>query len=204
MRTSQTDQALKVLNDRGISRLSELMAAGIGQETLARLVRNGRVVRLARGLYQLAGTDPETAHNFAEACKLVPRGVICLVSALQFHELTVQLPRAICMAIDTGSSTPRQSYPPMKFVRFSKNVMSEGVDHHKIEGVDVKITDIAHTVADCFRFRSKIGVDVAVEGLREALKRSPSMADAIIKAAEHRRIWTKLRPYLEALLDHGR
>ncbi|MDE2113091.1 MAG: type IV toxin-antitoxin system AbiEi family antitoxin domain-containing protein [Alphaproteobacteria bacterium] len=200
--TSQTDQALKVLKARGILRLNELMAAGVAQETMARLVRSGRVTRLARGLYQLAGSDPETAHSFAEASKLVPKGVVCLVSALQFHELTVQLSRAIWMAIETGSSTPRIAYPPMRFVRFSKKAMSEGIEHHTIEGVTVRVTDPATTIADCFCFRSKVGIDVALEGLREALRRRPTMADAIMKAAQRRRIWTKLRPYLEALLEH--
>jgi predicted transcriptional regulator of viral defense system len=94
MQPTQTDQALKLLKARGIARLGELMAAGVGQETVSRLVRNGRIARLARGLYQLPGSDLESTHGLAEASKLVPKGVICLVSALQFHELTVQLPRA--------------------------------------------------------------------------------------------------------------
>ncbi len=108
----------------------------------------------------------------------------------------------IWMAIETGAATPRLSYPSMKFVRFAKKAMSEGIERHKIEGVTVRITDPATTVADCFCFRSKVGVDVAVEGLREALRRSPKMTDAVMKAAQRRRIWTKLRPYLEALLEH--
>ncbi len=200
--STQTGQALELLKARGMLRLSELMAAGVAQETMARLVRNGQVTRLARGLYQLAGSDPETAHSFAEASKLVPKGVICLVSALQFHELTVQLPRAIWMAIATGSATPRITYPPMRFVRFSPKAISDGVERHTIEGVPVHITDPATTIADCFRFRSKVGIDVALEGLREALKRQPAMADAIMMAAQRRRIWTTLRPYLEARLEH--
>jgi predicted transcriptional regulator of viral defense system len=202
MRETQTHQAIKVLKERGITRLSELMAAGIAQETVSRLVRSGQVIRLARGLYQLSDSDPETAHGFAETSKLVPKGIICLISALQFHELTVQLPRATWVAIETGTSAPRISYPPMRFVRFSKKAMGEGVERHKIEGVSVKVTDIPHTVADCFCFRSKVGIDVAVEGLREALRRSPRMGDAILRAAKSRRIWTTLRPYLEARLDH--
>lgn len=203
MRLTQTDQALKLLKARGITRLAELMAAGVGQETVSRLVRDGRVIRLARGLYQLPGSDLESTHGFAEAAKLVPKGVICLVSALQFHELTVQLPRAIWMAIETGARAPRISYPPMKFVRFAKETISQGIEQHRIEGVTVRVTDTATTLADCFRFRSKVGVDVALEGLREALKRKKTTPDAIMKAAQRRRIWTKLRPYLEATVEHG-
>jgi predicted transcriptional regulator of viral defense system len=202
MKHSQTDLALKTLKTRGIVRLSELMVAGVAQETVARLVRSGRVARLARGLYRLADADPETAHSFAEACKLVPKGIVCLVSALQFHELTVQLPRSIWMAIETGTTTPLVSYPPMRFVRFEKKAMSEGVERHKTEGVIVRVTDPATTIADCFRFRSKVGIDVALEGLREALRHKAATADAVMLAAQRRHIWTKLRPYLEAMLEH--
>jgi predicted transcriptional regulator of viral defense system len=203
MQISQTDQAIKALKTRGIARLSELMAAGVAQETVARMVRTGRITRLARGLYQLPGSDLESAHGLAEASKLVPKGVVCLVSALQFHELTVQLPRSIWLAIETGARTPSLSYPPVQFVRFAKKALAEGTEQHKIEGVTVRITNPAYTIADCFRFRSKVGLDVALEGLREALKRKTTTADAIMKAAQRRRIWSKLRPYLEAMVDHG-
>jgi len=200
--STQTDTALKALKERGIARLSELMAAGVGQETVARLIRDGRVVRLARGLYQLPNSDLQTAHGLAEACKLVPKGVICLISALQFHELTMQLPRSIWMAIKRSARTPHVSYPRIQFVRFAEAALPEGVERHKIEGVTVRVTNPAYTVADCFRFRSKVGLDVALEGLREVLKRKACKPDAIMKAAQRRRIWTKLRPYLEAMIDH--
>lgn len=204
MISTQTDVALKALKDRGIARLSELMAAGVGQETVARLVRDGRVVRLARGLYQLPNSDLQIAHGLAEACKLVPKGVICLVSALQFHDLTVQLPRSIWMAIETGARTPRVSYPRIRFVRFAKETLPDGIGRHKIEGVTVRVTNPAYTIADCFRFRRKVGLDVALEGLREALRRKLCKPDAIMKAAQRRRIWTRLRPYLEAMIEHDR
>ena len=200
---TQTNKALEAVRKRGIARLSELMAAGVSQETVARLAREGRIVRLARGLYQLPDSDIQAEHGFAEACKLVPKGVICLVSALQFHELTVQLPRSIWMAIDSSAWRPRIAYPPIQFVRFGKTAMSEGVEQHKIEGVTVRVTNPASTIADCFRYRSKVGLDVALEGLREALRKKTCTADAIMKAAQGRRIWTKLRPYLEATVDHG-
>jgi len=179
------------------------MAAGVGQETVARLAREGRVVRLARGLYQLPNSDIQAEHGFAEACKLVPKGVVCLVSALQFHQLTVQLPRSIWMAIESSAWKPRIAYPPIQFVRFGKTAMSEGIERHKIEGVTVRVTNPASTVADCFRYRSKVGFDVALEGLRETLRKKACTPDAIVEAAQSRRIWTKLRPYLEATIDHG-
>jgi len=200
---TQSDKAIKTLRQRGIARLSELIAAGVGQETVARLVRNGSIVRLTRGLYQLPNSNLQSAHGLAVACKLVPKGVVCLISALQFHELTVQLPRAIWMALEVGARTPRISYPRVQFVRFSKEALPEGMERHKIEGVTVRVTSPAYTIADCFRFRRKVGLDVALEGLREALKRKVCTSDAIMKAAQRRRIWTKLRPYLEATMDHG-
>lgn len=200
---TQTDTALSALKERGMARLSELMALGVGQETVARLVRDGRVLRIARGLYQLPDSDLQSTHGLAEACKLVPKGVVCLISALQFHELTVQLPRAIWMAIEKAARTPRVTYPRIQFVRFGKDALFDGIERHKIEGVSVRVTNPAYTIADCFRFRSKVGLDVALEGMREALKRKTTTPDAIMKAAQRRRIWTKLRPYLEATIDHG-
>ena len=199
---NQSEKAIALVRKQGIARLSELVTAGLNPATVARLAREGRITRLARGLYQLPDADLATEHNFAEACKLVPKGIICLISALQFHDLTVQLPRSIWMAIESSAWKPRIASPPLRFVRFGKAALAKGVEKHKIEGVMVRVTDIPHTIADCFRFRSRVGVDVAVEGLREALRRSPSMGDAVVKAAEHRRIWTKLRPYLEAMRDH--
>jgi len=200
---NQTEKAFALLRKQGIVRLSELVSAGLNPATVARLAREGLITRLTRGLYQLPDADLATEHDFAEACKLVPKGVICLVSALQFHDLTDQLPRAIWMAIGSSAWKPRVTSPALRFVRFGKATLAEGIEKHKVEGVVVRVTDIPYTIADCFRFRSKVGLDVAIEGLRAALRRRPTMADAIMKAAQHRRIWTKLRPYLEAMLDHG-
>ena len=200
---SQTEKALACLRKQGIARLSELMAAGVNQLTVARLTREGRIVRLTRGLYQLPDVELATEHSFAEVGKLVPKGVICLVSALQYHDLTDQLPRAIWVAIQSSAWKTRISSPAIKFVHFGKEALVEGVEKHKIEGVTVRITDIPHTIADCFRFRSKVGTDVALEGMREALRRKKVTGDSIMHAAQRRRIWTKLRPYLEATLDHA-
>ncbi len=200
---NQIEKAVALIRKQGIARHSELMAAGVSQETVARLAREGRIARLARGLYQLPDAELATEHGFAEACKLVPKGVICLISALQFHDLTVQLPRAIWVAIGSSAWMPRAVRPPLRFVRFGETALTEGVEKHKIEGVTVRVTDPAHTIADCFRFRSKVGIDVAIEGMREAIRRKRTTGDAIMRAAQGRRIWTKLRPYLETMLDHA-
>ena len=169
--SAQRTRALDLLKARGMLRLKDFVAEGIGPETLARLVREGVVVRPARGLYQLSDTQVEAAPALAEAAVLVPKGIVCLTSALQFHELTLQMPSAIWMAIDRTAWRPRIDYPRIRFVRFAGQALTEGVVRHRIEGVEVPITEPARTIVDCFRYRAKVGLDVAMEGLREGLRR---------------------------------
>jgi len=186
-----------------MARLRELTAAGVNEETVARLVRTGDIVRLARGLYQLPGVDFQAEHSLAEAAKLVPKGVICLISALQFHRLTVQLPPFIWMAIDRTTRKPKLDYPPIHFVRFGAQALTMGVEAHVIEGVNVRIYDPAKTVVDCFRYRNKIGTDVALEGLREAIRQKRARPDDIARYARACRAWTVIRPYLQSVLADG-
>lgn len=147
-------------------RLKDFMAEGIGPETLARLVREEAIVRPARGLYQLPDTQIEAAHMLAKAAVLVPKGVVCLTSALQYHELTLQMPSAVWMAIERTAWRPKIDYPRIWFVRFTGPALTAGVTRHRIDRIDVPITDPAKTVVDCFRYRTKVGLDVAMEGLR--------------------------------------
>jgi predicted transcriptional regulator of viral defense system len=167
--SSQRLRALDLLKALGMLRLKDFMAEGNGPETLARLVRERVVLRPARGLYQPAASPVGAAHTLAEAAVLVPRGVICLNSALQHHELTLQMPSAVWMAIDRAAWRPRIDYPPIRFVRSSRPALVEGIVRHRIEGVEVPITEPARTIVDCFRYRAKVGIDVAMEGLREGL-----------------------------------
>jgi predicted transcriptional regulator of viral defense system len=182
-------------------RLKDFVAEGIGPETLARLVREEAVLRLARGLYQLPAADFEAAHTLAEAAALVPRGVVCLTSALQYHELTLQMPSAVWMAIDRAAWRPKIDYPPIRFVRFTGSALTEGIEHHHIENVDVPITDPARTIVDCFRYRSKIGLDVAMEGLREGIRRRRCTPDQLWRYARNARVWSVMRPYVEAMVS---
>ena len=180
-------------------RLKDFVAEGIGPETLARLVREEEVVRLARGLHQLPDTPIEAAHALAEAAVLVPKGVVCLTSALQYHELTLQMPSAVWMAIDRTAWRPTFDYPPIRFVRFSGWALTEGVERHPIENVDVPITDPARTIVDCFRYRAKVGLDVAMEGLRQGLRRRRCTPDQLWRFARKARVWSVMRPYVEAM-----
>ena len=199
---NQQQQALKLLERHGMMRLSELMAHGIHPPTLARLVEKGEVVRPARGLYELADREIELAHSLAALAKRVPRGVICLISALQYHESTVQMPRSIWMAVGERDRIPRIDTPPARFVRFGGQALTLGVETHRIDSVPVKIFDPAKTVVDCFRFRNTVGLDVALEGLRMALQARKASPDAIAGYARKLRIWTVLRPYLESAAAH--
>jgi predicted transcriptional regulator of viral defense system len=144
--------------------------AGITAATVSRLEREGFVARLGRGLYQLADAVPDGNDSLAEATKRVPKGVICLVSALAFHGITDQMPRRVWMAIGPKSWKPQIDSPPLRIVRFADKFLRDGVEIHGIEGVPVPIFGVAKTIADAFRHRSSLGTDIAVPALKEALR----------------------------------
>ncbi len=182
-------------------RLKDFVAEGIGPETLARLVREDAVMHPARGLYQLPDAQIEAAHTLAEAAALVPKGIVCLTSALQYHELTLQMPAAVWMAIERTAWRPKIDHPCIRFVRFTGHSLSEGVVRHRVEGVDVPITDPARTIVDCFRYRAKVGLDVAIEGLLEGFRRRRCTPDELWRYAGKARVWSVMRPYVEAMVS---
>lgn len=193
------DKAMEIISRGGMARLREIQAAGIPGVVVARLAKAGRVVRLARGLYQLPDTDIQVGHTFAEVAKIVPKGVICLISALVHHQLTLQMPPFVWVAIEGHTRQPKRHYPPMRFVRFSRKALSEGIEQHLIEGVAVRMTSPARTIVDCFRFRNKIGPDIAISAMREALRKRRCTADEIIAFARSLRMAGVIRPYIEAM-----
>ena len=199
--SAQRTRALDLLKSRGMLRLKDFVAEGIGPETLARLVREEAIVRPARGLYRLADAPVEAAHSLAEAAILVPKGVICLISALQYHELTLQMPAAVWMAIERTAWRPKIDYPRIRFVRFTGPALKDGVERHVIEGVAVPITNPARSIVDCFRYRGKVGLDVAMEGLREGLRRGRCTPDELWRHARTARVWSVMRPYVEAMVS---
>ena len=201
--TTQRSRALALLGRQSMLRLKDFTAQDIGPETLARLVREGLIVRLARGLYQQANASVDARHSLAEAAALVPKAVVCLISALQFHELTLQMPSEVWMAIDRTAWRPRIEYPPIRIVRFSGTALTNGIKRHRIEGVEVAITDAARTIVDCFRYRRKIGIDVALEGLREGLRQRKVTSDQLWRNAAKMRVWSILKPYVEATAADG-
>lgn len=199
--STQRTRAFDLLKSRGMLRQKDFLAEGIGPETLARLVREETVARLARGLYQLPEARVEAAHSLAEAAVLVPKGVICLISALQYHELTLQMPAAVWMAIERTAWRPKIDYPRIRFVRFPGAALKDGVVRHLIEGVAVPITNPARSIVDCFRYRGKVGLDVAMEGLREGLRRGRCTPDELWRHARTARVWPVMRPYVEAMVS---
>ena len=184
-------------------RLSEFREAGITAATISRMVDKGDVVRLSRGLYQRADAPLDANYSLAEAAKRVPKGVVCLTSALAFHELTDRLPRAVWMAIGTKDWAPKQGSPPIRIVRFTDALLRDEVLTVPIEGVPVKIFGVAKTVADCFRHRRSVGQSVALEGLQEALRQRKATPAEIARHAERGGVAGVMRPYLEALTANG-
>jgi predicted transcriptional regulator of viral defense system len=200
MAATQGARALNLLKARGMLRLKDFIAENIEPETLARLVRDGHAIRPARGLYQLPDAQVDAAQSFAEAAALVPKGIICLISALQFHRLTLQMPSAVWMAIERTAWRPTISYPPIRFVRFSGWAMIEGVEQYPIQSRKVPITNPARTIVDCFRYRNKIGIDVAMEGLREGIRQRQCTSDQLWHYGKMARVWTVMRPYVETVV----
>jgi len=204
---TQPKQAIALLRRRGIMRLTEFTEAGISAATIQRMEQKGVVLRLGRGLYQLPGAEFDTHHSIAEAAKRVPRGVICLTSALAYHELTDTISSRIWMAIGPKDWKPLVTNPPLQFVRFGPKVLDAGIETHEIEGVTVRIYNPAKTIVDMFRYRASAGtrfkqspgLNLAIEGLREGLRtRKASPAD-IAKFASEAGIWKTIEPYLDAM-----
>lgn len=200
---TQRDRANRLLQKQGIVRLREFRDAGITAATISRMLNDGEVIRLARGLYQRPDAPLDANHSFAEAAKRVPKGVVCLVSALAFHELTDQLPRAVWMAIGLKDWAPKNGNPPIHIVRFTEALLKDEVITERIEGVPVKIFGVAKTITDCFRHRRTVGQSVALEGLQEALRQRKATPAEIARAAERGGVSTVIRPYLEALTENG-
>jgi predicted transcriptional regulator of viral defense system len=191
-------QLLALARQSGVIRPEDARAKGIAPVYFTRLVRSGALVRVGRGLYSLADGTPTADRTLVEAARHVPRGVVCLLSALRLHRLTTQMPPAIWMAIDVKARRPSASGPPLEIVRMSGPALTHGVEARSLEGVTVRLYGAAKTVADCFKFRNKIGVDVAIEALRD-YRRSRGSVDELLRFAEICRVARVMRPYMEAL-----
>jgi predicted transcriptional regulator of viral defense system len=196
---TQSEQTLQILHEVGILRPQELAGYGIAPVTLYALYRQGKVLRTGRGLYLLPDAELTEHHSLAEACKRVPHGVVCLLSALRFHNIGTQNPFEVWLAVDRKARRPQVDYPPLRIVRFSGTALSDGVEGQQIEGVSIRVYAIAKTVADCFKYRHKIGLDVALEALRESLAKRRCTHQELWHYAKICRVHNVMQPYLEAL-----
>jgi predicted transcriptional regulator of viral defense system len=193
------DRILDLVEQRGVLRPRDLDAVHIPREYLRRLLAEGLLERPGRGLYVAADAEPSERETTAEAGRRVPHGVVCLLSALRFHDLTTQSPHEIWMAISRKARLPKVDYPPIRFVRFSGKALTHGVEESRIDAVPIRVYTPAKTVADCFKYRNKIGLDVALEALRDCWKMRKANMDELWEAAKVCRMSNVMRPYLEAL-----
>lgn len=190
---------LRLARKKRLFRLSEAAAAGIHPESVRRLTRQGQLTRVGRGLYALPTLEPTEHHTLAEVVKRVPKGVFCLLTALRFHGLGTQNPREVWLTVDRRAGIPRIDFTPVRVVRISGAALSTGIDEHEVEGVRVRITSPARTVVDCFKFRNKIGIDVAVEALRDYRRLRKGTADELWRQADRLRMAKVIRPYWDGM-----
>lgn len=183
----------------GTLRMSEALHLGINRRTLYAMRDAGIVEAFTRGLYRLASLEPLANPDLVTVAARVPQGVLCLISALSFHELTTQVPHTIDVALERGTRKPRLDYPPTRFFWFSGPAFQEGIETHTLDGVPVRIYDPEKTLADCFRYRNQLGMDVVLEALRFWRERRRKKLDALLKYARMRHVERAIRPYLEAM-----
>ena len=197
---SSTERHIQTLLRRaGTARSRELVAAGTTRSQLSRMVATGQLLRVARGLYALPDYEGGEHGALVTVAKRAPGVLFCLLTALRIHDLTTQAPFEIWIAIGNKEHPPRLDYPPLRTVRFSEAALKAGVETRRVDGTQVRVTNVAKTVADCFKFRNKIGLDVALEALREARRAKKASADELWRYAKIDRVTNVMRPYLEAV-----
>ncbi|MCL5266956.1 MAG: type IV toxin-antitoxin system AbiEi family antitoxin domain-containing protein [Bacteroidetes bacterium] len=183
----------------GILRTAEAIRKGIHPETLYSLLREGKLERLSRGVLRIADGHPLSNPDLVKVAKRIPTGVICLLSALSFHDLTTHVPHEVDVALPFGAEQPRLQHPPFRAYRFRGKSFTEGIETHSIDGVQVRIYSAEKTLADCFKFRNKIGINTAVEALRMYRQRGKIKSNELMKFAAICRVKDVMRPYLEAI-----
>lgn len=194
-----TKHILEVFRELKVVRPKDLAVRGIPPVYLQRLCLSGVVIRASRGIYHNARHQPSSRYLLALMAKRIPKAVVCLLSALELHDLTTQSPHQIWVAIDQSARRPADSDLPLRIVHFSKTSLVSGVETVSIEGIQVKVTSVAKTIADCFKFRRKIGEDIAIEALRDGLKKRKCTRDEIWKQSKICRVSNVIRPYMESI-----
>jgi predicted transcriptional regulator of viral defense system len=200
MTTSDRTRLLALAKRRGVISARDASRAGIHSQHLTRLVAERVLERIARGQYRLASRPITEHHGLVVAARAVPQGVICLLSALAFHRLGSQLPADVWIAIERGARAPARRQLPLRVVHFSRAAFRDGIETHRIEGEGVRVYSVAKTLADLFKYRNKVGLEVAVEALREGWRERRFTVEALDRAAGACRVARVIRPYVEAVL----
>jgi predicted transcriptional regulator of viral defense system len=200
-RSPNLETAVQIFKSQGgVLRMADALKHGIHRVTLYKMLDHGLLERMSRGLYWLRETAPLTNPDLVAVAKRVPQGVICLISALAFHDLTLQIPHAIDVATPRNAEPPRLDYPPIRVFRFSAAAFSAGIEVHVIDGAGVRVYCREKTLADCFKYRNKIGMDTVLEALNLYKEKHRVAAEVLLKYAEICRVAKVMRPYLEAML----
>jgi predicted transcriptional regulator of viral defense system len=198
--TSPTqERLLALIRSAGVFRARDLEQEGFSRKQLSRLHARGLVEQVGRGLYRVPDAEISENQTLVEAARRVPHGIICLLSALRFHEMTTQNPFEVWLAIGRKDRLPRVDHPPLRIVRFSGAALSEGIEEHEAQGVPLRVYNPAKTVADCFKYRNKIGLDVAIEALRDGVEKRLATFDDLWRYAKVCRVSNVMRPYLESV-----
>lgn len=194
-------KAMKFIETRGgLVRTTEAIKAGIHSRTLRQLCHDGTLEQVSRGIYRLASQPPLSNPDLVTVAVRVPNAVICLISALAYHELTTQVPHAVSIALKKGAETPRLEYPPITVHRFREASLNAGIEEHRIDGVAVRIYSPEKTLADTFKSRHRIGMDVVLEALKLYKARKKFKLGELLTYARICRVENAMRPYLEAMM----
>jgi len=196
---THTQRLLYLVRQKGVVRPNDLDELGVPRVYLTRLTANGHLEKAGRGLYRLPDAQLTEHESLVAIAARAPQAVFCLLTALQFHELTTQLPRQVWIAMPRGSHTPKIDYPPVKMVQFSGETYTQGIEVHERDQVQLRVYGVAKTVADCFKHRNKIGLDVALEALKDARARKKVSADDLWHYAKLCRVANVMRPYLDVI-----
>lgn len=196
---THAQRILDLARERRVLRACELDAIEAPRVVLTRLTASGLLERVGRGLYRLADSLGSEHESLVAVAARAPQAVFCLLTALQFHGLTTQLPRQVWIAMPRGSHVPRIDYPPLRMVQVADALRAVGVEEYTLDGVALRVTGVARTVVDCFRYRNRVGLDVALEALREVRTGGNVTVDEIWRCASVCRVSTVMRPYLDAV-----
>jgi predicted transcriptional regulator of viral defense system len=196
---THTQKVLQLVRKYGWLRASDLADAGVPRVMLTRMAASGQLERAARGLYRLPDSGSSEHEGLVTVASKVPQAVVCLLSALQFHGLTTQLPWQVWIAMPRGSHVPRLEYPPIRMVQFTGEAYTQGIETHERDGVKLHVYSVAKTVADCFKHRNKTGMDVALEALKDARAQGRASFDDLWRCAKVCRVSNVMRPYMEAV-----